>query len=85
MQPYSLLFKMMNKTEEVNKINLIIQICRVAMYLLVGLMIIFIPIPLFKNGHPVIRIILGLLFVLYSVFRGYQAIQKRKNESNNDE
>jgi hypothetical protein len=75
----------MNKTGEVNKFNLIIQICRVTMYLLVGLVIVFVPIPLFKNGHPAMRIILGLLFVLYSVFRGYQVIQKRKNESKNDE
>jgi len=55
------------------------------MYFLVGLVIIFIPIPLFKNGSPAIRIILGSLFVVYSLFRGYQAIQKRKNESKNDE
>lgn len=75
----------MNKTREVNKLNMTIQICRVAMYFLVGLLIIFIPMPIFQNGNPVIRIILGLLFVLYSVFRGYQVIQKRKNESNNDE
>lgn len=75
----------MNRTEDVNKLNLTIQICRVAMYFLVGLVIIFIPMPLFKNGSPVIRIIFGLLFVFYSVFRGYQVIQKRKNESNDEE
>jgi len=75
----------MNKTKDVSKFNLIIQICRVTMYFLVGLVIIFIPIPLFKNGSPAIRIILGSLFVVYSLFRGYQAIQKRKNESKNDE
>lgn len=70
---------------EVNKFNLVIQIVRVSMYCLAGLAIIFLPIPLFKNGGPVVKIILGLLFIAYSGFRGYQLIQQRKNEQKEEE
>jgi hypothetical protein len=69
----------------VQKVNLIIQICRVSMYFMAGLAIIFLPIPLFKNGGTAVRVILGVLFMLYSVFRCYQFIQTRKNESKNQE
>ncbi len=67
--------------EGVSKINSIIKILRVAMYFLVGMAIIFLPIPLFQNTNIVFRIAMGLLFALYAGFRLYQHLQQKKNQS----
>lgn len=64
-----------------DKFNLIFQICRVTMYFLAGLGIMFLPIPLFKNVALSFKIGMGALFMLYSGFRTYQLIQSRKNQT----
>jgi hypothetical protein len=66
------------------KFNQILQIVRALMYLAAGVAIIFLPIPLFKNG-PVLKIILGVLFILYSGFRYYQIILQKKRQSKDHE
>jgi hypothetical protein len=61
----------------------IINLVRALMYLLIGVMIIFMEIPLFKN--QIVKIILGVLFILYSFFRFYQAQLQKKRQSKDPE
>jgi hypothetical protein len=66
------------------KFNDILHLVRAFMYLAAGLAIIFVPIPLFDRA-PTIKIILGILFILYSGFRFYQFMLNKKRQSNDHE
>lgn len=63
--------------------NSIIQITRVLMYLLVGVGVIFLPIPMFKHSNMGFKIALGSILIMYSFFRLYQFSQIKKKQ--NDE
>lgn len=63
-------------------VNSFIQLARVLMYLLVGVCIIFLPIPMFKHSNIGFKIAMGSILIMYSFFRLYQFIQikKKKND-----
>ncbi len=59
--------------------NFILHLIRATMYLIIGVIVIFIDFPIFKNST--MRIILGVLFILYAAYRFYQIIQQRKRKT----
>lgn len=65
-------------------VNSLIQLARVLMYLLVGVCIIFLPIPMFKHSHMGFKIAMGSILILYSFFRLYQFIQIKKKKNDED-
>jgi len=58
------------------RLNYILQIIRASMYLIIGIVIICFDFPIFKN--QTMKILLGVLFILYAGFRFYQMIKSRK-------
>jgi len=67
-----------------DNMNKIIQFVRIAMYFVVGILIMILPIPLFKNAPLGFKIGMGVLFILYAGFRIYQLIQRNKTKPDHE-